>query len=81
MKNQAETPFLTALEEFTRQNVTSFDVPGHHLGQINNDFKKILGAKILKYDSNAPRGLDNLAKPKGVIRDALVLLAKAYDAD
>lgn len=80
-KEQLKTPFLDALVEYANSNAVPFDVPAHHLGLINQDLQKYLGDMVYKLDSNAPRGLDTLAKPKGVIKEACRLLAKSLNAD
>lgn len=40
-----------------------------------------VGHNIFKLDANAPKGLDNLSKPSGVIKDAQNLMAEAFGAD
>lgn len=65
--NQNETPYLDALKKYINDNVSPFDVPGHHMGNASNDFKDYVGQMTFKCDVNAPRGLDNLNHPSGVI--------------
>ena len=79
--NQEETPFFTALLNYSKSDVTPFDVPGHKLGNIDNDLTKALGKTIYQLDANAPRGLDNLNHPSGVIKKAEELCAEAFHAD
>lgn len=81
MKEQKRTPYLDALKKYLKENVSPLDVPGHHMGNVDNDFKKLIGDMAYKCDVNAPRGLDNLNHPNGVIVEAQDLMAKAYDAD
>ena len=64
---QEETPYLNALKKYVSENVSPFDVPGHHMGNVPNDFKDFVGEMTYKCDVNAPRGLDNLNHPHGVI--------------
>lgn len=78
---QSDTPFLSAMEEYVEEGNSPFDVPGHHLGNIDNPAIRILGKNVYRYDLNSPYGLDNLAKPHGVILEAEKLLAKACHAD
>ena len=78
---QKKTPFFDALISYNNQNVTPFDVPGHKLGRLKNDFTKVVGPKTMQLDVNLPRGLDNLNSPRGVIKQAQELLADAYGAD
>ncbi len=79
-KDQTQTPFLTQLIAYANSDTAPFDVPGHKLGQIEDDFATYLGLKTLKLDSNAPRGLDNLSNPQGVLKEAQDLMAEAYGA-
>ena len=78
---QYKTPYLDALKAYIKEGVAPFDVPGHHMGNMDTDFKKIIGDTAYKCDVNAPRGLDNLNHPTGVIVEAQNLLAKACGAD
>lgn len=80
-RTQDETPFFTALLNYSKSSVTPFDVPGHKLGNINNDLTKALGNTIYALDANAPRGLDNLNHPSGVIKETEELCAEAFKAD
>lgn len=80
-KLQNQTPYLDALKKYLKEGVSPFDVPGHHMGNVDNDFKKLVGNTLYQCDVNAPRGLDNLNHPNGVIVEAQNLMAKAYDAD
>lgn len=80
-KDHSKTPFFTKLKEYGTSNVTPFDVPGHKLGRKENDLTKYMGKEIYQLDANAPRGLDTLSKPTGVIMEAQALMADAFDAD
>lgn len=81
LKEQKKTPYLDALKIYLKESISPFDVPGHHMGNVENDFKKLVGEMCFKCDVNAPRGLDNLNHPNGVIKEAQELMAKAYDAE
>ena len=81
MKDQSKTPFLSKLTEYVKKDTVPFDVPGHKRGTVSTDFSDLLGISIFEYDSNAPRGLDNLNHPKGVIKEAEELAAEAFGAD
>ena len=81
MNEQEKTPFLDALKKYVSENVSPFDVPGHHMGNVDNDFKSYVGQMLYTVDVNAPRGLDNLNHPSGVLAQAQDLMAKAYHAD
>ncbi len=81
MNRQKRAPYLEALKKYVNEGVSPFDVPGHHMGNVPNDFKKMIGEMAYKVDVNAPRGLDNLNHPTGVIKEAQELMAEAYNAD
>lgn len=81
MKNQKKTPYVDALKSYVKEGVSPFDVPGHHMGGINTEFKKLIGENAYKCDVNAPRGLDNLNHPNGVLKEAQELMAEACRAD
>ena len=78
---QKQTPFITALENYIKKDVSPFDVPGHHMGNVENAATKVLGHQAFLCDVNAPVGMDNLAKPTGVIMEAEQLMAEACNAD
>ncbi len=80
-ERQQKTPYFTKLKEYTESKPISLDVPGHKLGRINNELLEYTGPNIFKLDANAPKGLDNLSKPKGVIKEAQELMAEAFGAD
>jgi len=37
--NQNQTPFLDALIKYVSENISPFDVPGHHMGNVENRLK------------------------------------------
>lgn len=80
-ERQKKLPFLDALKKYVKEGVSPFDVPGHHMGNVDNEFKKYLGNIVYKADVNAPYGLDNLAHPQGVLLEAENLMADACNAD
>ncbi len=80
-KDHKLTPFFTKLLEYATSNIIAHDVPGHKLGQIHNDMMDYAGQKMFKLDANAPRGLDNLNRPTGVIQEAAELMADAFGAE
>ncbi len=79
--DQLRAPFVEALKKYVSENVSPFDVPGHHMGNIENDFTKLIGRQAYLLDVNAPIGMDNLANPRGVILEAEELMAEACGAD
>lgn len=80
-KDQEKTPFFSALAVYAKSDITPFDVPGHKLGRIDNELRDAIGQMAYRFDANAPKGLDNLSKPKGVIKEAQELMAEAFLAD
>ena len=78
---QNKTPYFSALVDYSESNVTPFDIPGHKLGRLDNLLKDKIGDAVYKYDSNSPKGLDNISKPKSVIKEAQALMAEAFKAD
>jgi arginine decarboxylase len=80
-KDHNQTPFFTKLLAYAKQNMVAHDVPGHKLGHIQNELLDTIGIETFKMDANAPRGLDNLNNPVGVIKEAADLMADAYGAD
>src|SRR5690554_2440207 len=80
-KDQEKTPFFSALAEYAASDITPFDVPGHKLGRMKNELRESIGLSAFRFDANAPKGLDNLSKPKGVLKEAQELMAEAFQAD
>jgi len=80
-EKQQRTPFFDALVAYEKKQPTSFDVPGHKLGRIPNELADYCGEALFRLDANAPRGLDNLQKPTGVIKEAQELMAECFQAD
>lgn len=76
-----KTPFYTKLLEYATSHPISHDVPGHKLGQMPNDLMDFVGGQVFKLDANAPKGLDNLNRPIGVIKEASELMADAMLAE
>ncbi len=80
-KNHELTPFYTKLLEYAESDTVCHDVPGHKLGALDNDMILYAGNHMFKLDANAPRGLDNLNRPTGVIKEAAELMADAFLAE
>ena len=80
-KDHHLTPFYTKLLEYANSDVVAHDVPGHKLGKLNNDMMLFTGPQMYQLDANAPRGLDNLNRPTGVISEAAELMADAFGAE
>lgn len=79
-ERQKQTPYFTKLKEYGMSGVTPFDVPGHKLGRVPNELLDFTGINTFLLDGNAPLGLDHLAQPTGVIKEAEQLMAEAFHA-
>lgn len=79
--DQSKTPYLDALKKYTSEDVLPLDVPGHHMGNVDNDLKSFLGQPLYRADVNAPLGMDNLANPQGVLLEAEKYMAEFCHAD
>lgn len=80
-ERQRKAPYVEALKKYVEEDVSPFDVPGHHMGNIENEFTKLIGHEAYHLDVNAPIGMDNLANPHGVLLEAEDLMAEACGAD
>lgn len=78
--NQDKAPVYEALEEFRRNRVVPFDVPGHKRGRGNPELVKLLGKQCVELDVNSMKPLDNLCHPVSVIKEAEKLAADAFGA-
>jgi lysine decarboxylase len=79
--DQARAPFVEAIKKYIEEDISPFDVPGHHMGNVDNQMTNLIGKAPYKADINAPVGLDNLAHPDGVILEAENLMADVCHAD
>ena len=79
-KGQDRLPYIEAYKKYLNEKNTHFDLPGHE-GNIHTELSNICGHKIYSTDLNSPRGMDNLMKPTGPIKEAEDLFAKACGAD
>ena len=79
--DQNKTPYLDALKKYVSKDVLPLDVPGHHMGNVANKFKSFIGEELYRCDINAPIGMDNLANPTGVLKEAEKLMADFCRAD
>ncbi len=78
--DQAKAPIFEALEEFRRERIVPFDVPGHKRGRGNPELVALLGQQCVGIDVNSMKALDNLCHPVSVIREAEELAAEAFGA-
>lgn len=79
-RNQEKTPLYDALDRYSHEDITHFDVPGHKK-RNSPELAAAFGERVLKLDANSTPELDNLSHPSGVIAQAERLLADAYGAD
>ena len=80
IEDQRRAPIYEALNEYKRNRIVSFDVPGHKQGRGNKRLTDFLGQACLDVDVNSMKPLDNLCHPTGVIKEAEELAAEAFGA-
>ena len=78
--DQRKAPVYEALQEFRRNRVVPFDVPGHKRGRGNPELVSLLGKQCVELDVNSMKPLDNLCHPISVIKEAEELAAEAFGA-
>ena len=78
--NQNRAPIYEALEQFRKNKVVPFDVPGHKRGRGNPELVQLLGKQSVELDVNSMKPLDNLCHPISVIKEAEELAAEAFGA-
>lgn len=78
--NQNRAPIYEALEQFRKNKVVPFDVPGHKRGRGNPELVQLLGKQCVELDVNSMKPLDNLCHPISVIKEAEELAADAFGA-
>jgi arginine decarboxylase len=79
MANQ--TPIISALQRWADRDCAPFYTPGHKQGHgMGEDFLDLWQQFGLRLDLPELPGLDNLAQPQGVIREAQDLAAEVFGA-
>ena len=78
--NQNRAPIYEALEQFRKNKVVPFDVPGHKRGRGTPELVQLLGKQCVELDVNSMKPLDNLCHPISVIKEAEELAAEAFGA-
>ena len=78
--DQSRAPIYEALEEFRKNRIVPFDVPGHKRGRGNPELVELLGQQCVGIDVNSMKPLDNLCHPVSIIREAEKLAAEAFGA-
>lgn len=79
---QNHTPLFSGLLEHVKKDPIQFHIPGHKKGQgIAPEFREFIGENALSIDLINIGPLDDLHQPKGIIKEAQDLAAKAFGAD
>lgn len=78
--SQKRAPIYEALEQFKKERIVPFDVPGHKRGRGNPELTAFLGEQCVSVDVNSMKSLDNLCHPVSVIKEAEELAAEAFGA-
>lgn len=79
---QNETPLFSSLLEHAKKNPIQFHIPGHKKGNgMDPTFREFIGDNALSIDLINIAPLDDLHHPKGKIKQAQDLAAKAFGAD
>ncbi len=80
--DQFRTPLFDAMVQLAESRKVSFHTPGHKSGKgISTRFRKFVGPKIFSIDLTTLDEVDSLQKPRGVIKEAQELAARAYGAN
>lgn len=80
--SQLETPLFDALLKHRNRHPIQFHIPGHKKGQgMDPAYREFVGDNVLSIDLINIAPLDDLHAPKGVIKEAQDLAAKAFGAD
>ncbi|WP_100333766.1 aminotransferase class I/II-fold pyridoxal phosphate-dependent enzyme [Bacillus alkalisoli] len=79
---QNDTPLFTGLLKHAKKNPVQFHIPGHKKGAgMDPEFREFIGDNAFSIDLINIGPLDDLHQPKGIIKDAQDLAAKAFGAD
>lgn len=79
---QVETPLLTAMQNYVKEEVVPFHTPGHKQGKgMHPALESVIGRPVLELDLALMAELDDLHEPHGCIKDAQDLAADLYEAD
>jgi arginine decarboxylase len=79
---QNQTPLFTKLVEHASRNPIQFHIPAHKKGVgMPSEFSEFIGSNALSIDLINIAPLDDLHSPKGIIKEAQELAARAFGAD
>lgn len=79
---QNKTPLFTKLVEHASRNPIQFHIPAHKKGfGMPSEFSEFIGPNALSIDLINIAPLDDLHSPKGIIKEAQELAARAFGAD
>jgi len=79
--SQKRAPILEGLEEFEKENGTSFGVPGHKSGKgAPSNVTSLLGKRAFQGDATTQKGIDDRRMSKRVQQQAEKLAAEAWGA-
>ncbi|WP_103110310.1 aminotransferase class I/II-fold pyridoxal phosphate-dependent enzyme [Brevibacillus reuszeri] len=82
LSNQENTPLFSGLRKHAQKNPIQFHIPGHKKGKgMDPEFRGFVGKNALSIDLINIEPLDDLHQPKGIIKQAQDLAAKAFGAD
>nr|MDH3099701.1 aminotransferase class I/II-fold pyridoxal phosphate-dependent enzyme [Bacillus velezensis] len=79
---QHETPLYSGLKKHADRQPVQFHIPGHKKGAgMDPEFRQFIGENALSIDLINIEPLDDLHAPKGIIKEAQDLAARAFGAD
>ncbi|MGZ4135730.1 MAG: aminotransferase class I/II-fold pyridoxal phosphate-dependent enzyme [Tumebacillaceae bacterium] len=79
---QNQTPLFSKLVEHASRNPIQFHIPAHKKGfGMPSEFSEFIGPNALSIDLINIAPLDDLHSPKGIIKEAQELAARAFGAD
>lgn len=77
----ARLPIYEALTEYVRSRKVHFDVPGHKRNPKTEVQIEFMNKKLIELDVSSAKPLDLIGNPKGVIKEASQLMAKAFSSE
>ena len=82
VRNQEDTPLLSALHAFISSDPAYFRIPAHRFSQgVDPELEKLLGASVFCADLTEAEGLDDLHAPSGAILKAEQLAAELWGSE